>query len=215
MGVATRNGTDDLTAAETAQLVRCEATIQRGVKTYVEVGNALDTIRKGRLYRETHKTFETYCLTRWKISRCRAYELITAAEVGKGLSANGRQIPANERQARELAKATPAARLRVWEQATADGDGDQLSAAELRDIISRLPPEEQLRQVNAIETRQKRRHIERRERDGRRDRLNQGERLLKRAKDVYAGLGDEAESLLDAIDEVLAIADQIPRESVG
>jgi hypothetical protein len=75
-------------------------------------------------------------LTRWKISRRRAYELITAAEVGKGLCANGAQIPANER-------------LRVWEEATADGngDGDQLSAAELRDIISRLSPEGQRQRV--------------------------------------------------------------------
>jgi hypothetical protein len=50
-----------MTAAETAQLARCEATIQRGVKTYIEVGGALDAIRMGRLYRETNKTFEAYC----------------------------------------------------------------------------------------------------------------------------------------------------------
>jgi hypothetical protein len=139
--------TEELTAAETAELVRCEAAIQRGVKTYVEVGNALDTIRKGRSYRESHKTFEAYCQERWKINRKRASQLIIAAGIAEKLSNSVGQIPANERQARELAKATPAARLRVWEEATAGDDDDEPTAAELRDIISRLPPEGQRQRV--------------------------------------------------------------------
>jgi hypothetical protein len=38
-------------------------------------------IRDGRLYRETHGTFDDYCREGWGFSRHRASQLITAAEV--------------------------------------------------------------------------------------------------------------------------------------
>ena len=39
--------------------------IERGLETLVEVGNGLMQIRDGRLYQETHATFEEYCKERW------------------------------------------------------------------------------------------------------------------------------------------------------
>ena len=73
-----------LDATERAALTDCEATIERGLQTFVEVGTALLTIRDRRLYRAQYKTFEDYCQERWGMSRPRAYQMIDAAAVGGG-----------------------------------------------------------------------------------------------------------------------------------
>ena len=51
-------------------------------------------------------TFEEYCQERWGWSRHRSNQLIEAAEVVTDLGNHGHQttMPANERQARELAR---------------------------------------------------------------------------------------------------------------
>ena len=43
-----------LTTVERFELTKCEATIGRGLTTFVDVGLALLAIRDRRLYRETH-----------------------------------------------------------------------------------------------------------------------------------------------------------------
>ena len=54
-----------------ADLTVCEQIIERGLGTFVEVGQALVRIRNGRLYRADFPTFETYCESRWSMSRRR------------------------------------------------------------------------------------------------------------------------------------------------
>lgn len=83
-------------------LAECEATIERGVRSYIEAGEALRTIRDDRLYRETHGTFEDYCRERWGWERRRAYQLIEAADVVQNFAQLDAPIPANDAQAREL-----------------------------------------------------------------------------------------------------------------
>ena len=61
-------------------LAECEKVVERGLATFVVVGEALARIRDGRLYRESHKTFEAYCDERWGMSRPRAYQFIAAAD---------------------------------------------------------------------------------------------------------------------------------------
>lgn len=92
------------TPVETARLCELESVIERGLQTYIEVGNALMEIRDSRLYRNTHGTFEDYCLGKWGWTRMRASQLIEAAQIAVNVN-HGLQIepPANERQARELA----------------------------------------------------------------------------------------------------------------
>ena len=51
------------------RLAECEAVIERGQQTFIEVGQALMEIRDSRLYRETHATFEAYCNERWGWTR--------------------------------------------------------------------------------------------------------------------------------------------------
>src|SRR6476660_8234750 len=57
-----------LSSTESEILNACEAIIQKGIQTFVEVGNALLEIRESRLYRGQYSTFEEYCRTRWAMS---------------------------------------------------------------------------------------------------------------------------------------------------
>lgn len=75
-----------LSKEEKSSLRELERTISNGVKSFVEVGNALKAIRDGRLYREQFKTFELYVKDRWNFDRTRAYQLIDAAEIRDDLS---------------------------------------------------------------------------------------------------------------------------------
>jgi hypothetical protein len=47
--------------------------------SYIAIGEALTKIRDGKLYRETHKTFEAFTLERFGLARSSAYEYIDAA----------------------------------------------------------------------------------------------------------------------------------------
>jgi hypothetical protein len=91
-----------LTTTERKTLTKCEKTIEKGLGTFVEVGQALYDIREEKLYRDAHATFEAYCTARWELSRSRAYQLIDAAEVRQGLSTIVDILPANEAQTRPL-----------------------------------------------------------------------------------------------------------------
>jgi hypothetical protein len=49
-----------LSLAQKSRRTELENVIERGLSTFVEVGNALLEIRDSKLYRETHPTFEAY-----------------------------------------------------------------------------------------------------------------------------------------------------------
>lgn len=87
-----------LSVEERDDLKACETLISRGLTHFVDVGNALLTVRDKKLYRSEFATFEDYCRERWQIGRSHSYRLISAAEVAQ-------DIPElqYERQARELA----------------------------------------------------------------------------------------------------------------
>ena len=89
---------------------------ERGLGTFVEVGTALLAIRDGRLYRETHGSFEEYCRERWGWNRARADQMIRASIIVTELDTNVSTPPRNEAQARELARIPdPDTRALVWE----------------------------------------------------------------------------------------------------
>jgi len=94
-----------LTIGERRKLTQLEETIDRGVKSFIDVGHALIAIRDGALYSDVDKTFEGYCKKRWGFSRPHAYRLIESAKVIDNLSPMGDiDPPTNERQARVLAE---------------------------------------------------------------------------------------------------------------
>jgi hypothetical protein len=119
--------TEILNAAERAELTQLETVIERGMNTFVEVGNALAVINEQKLYRADHATFEAYCRQRWNVSRPRAYELIAAAEAVSGIP-DTLPKPGNAGQAVALARIPEARRTEVWEE-TVDRTGGNPTAA--------------------------------------------------------------------------------------
>lgn len=106
-----------LTRPERTKLTQCEATIARGLATFMEFGHALAAVREGRLYRQTHATFEAYCADRWELGRPRAYQLISAAEVAAELSTNVDTPPLREAHVRPLLSVPAERRAEVWRDA--------------------------------------------------------------------------------------------------
>ena len=82
-----------------------ELIIEKGLNTFYEVGSALAEIRDARQYKETHSTFEDYCVERWLMTRQSANRLIASTKVINNLEPIGSIIPATESQTRELSKA--------------------------------------------------------------------------------------------------------------
>ena len=123
---------EPLNSLERTSLRNAEATIEKGLGTFMDVGTALYDIREGKLYRESHKTFEKYCLKKWGFSRPRAYQLIEAAETTARLSTNCRQIPANEAQSRELSRVPEDQQAAVWED-TLERTGGKPTARDVRE----------------------------------------------------------------------------------
>jgi|SRR5271165_285227 len=96
-----------LSVIEKTTLVECEKIVDKGLKTFVEVGSALLTIRNQKLYRTTDKTFELYLERRFKISRKQGYRLMDAAITVNTLKAAGipeKELPKSEGAARVVAK---------------------------------------------------------------------------------------------------------------
>lgn len=125
-----------MTAIERAQLTELEVTIERGLSTFNEVGKSLLTIRKQRLYRESHKTFEDYCQDRWGIQRAHAYRLIESAEVVQNLSPIGDILPSTESQARPLTQLEPQAQREVWQRAVETAPEGKVTAKHVERTVT-------------------------------------------------------------------------------
>jgi hypothetical protein len=128
-----------LTAVEATDLHEMEVVIEKGLATFVEVGRALQRIRDGRLYRETHSTFEEYIRDKWGLSRSHAYRQIEAAVVATTLSPIGDiPAPATESVARELAplKDEPEQLSGAWRE-TVEQHGPKPSATQAREVVKR------------------------------------------------------------------------------
>ncbi len=107
-----------LTTGEAYELRICERSIESNIKGFVEVGNALATIREGRLYRGTHDTFESYLKARWQIGRSYASRLIGAAETLPLLPRGNNEAPIlTEAHLRPLLRFTLQDRPKVWADA--------------------------------------------------------------------------------------------------
>ena len=106
-------------------LVECEAVIERGLGTFVEVGEALLEIREQRLYRMIHGDFDTYCRDRWGFSRRRAGEFIEAADVVNRLGEISPSVaPTREAHAAALTplRDDPEAMAEVMDEVGSTGD---------------------------------------------------------------------------------------------
>lgn len=140
-----------LTAPEVDRKAQLEATIERGMQTFVEVGLALMEIRDGRLYRAEYGTFEEYCQERWGWERRHAYRLIDAAAAVENVSNwTQNQVPANEAQARPLTSLPPAQQREAWERVLETAPNGKITAA----IVTQAAKE--IRQERTEQRRQER-----------------------------------------------------------
>ncbi len=130
-----------LTTTEAATLASCEATIEQGTKTFLEVGNALSTIRDQRLYRADYGSFEEYLQERWASlgGRRVADRLIAAAEIEADLRPIGLTLE-NESQARPLTSLTPDQRREVVKEAAATAPNGKPTAAQIAKAAEKHKP---------------------------------------------------------------------------
>jgi len=131
---------DQLDVAERARLQELESIVEHGLQTFYEVGKALNEILVQKLYRETHKTFEAYCLEKWNIARRTAYQFIEAALVMENLCAIAHILPRKENQVRPLTKLSPELQIKIWQEAVESSpNGIPTGAAIKRLVDQRFP----------------------------------------------------------------------------
>lgn len=135
---------DNLTTIEHQKLAHHEAIIERGLRTFTEVGNALLAIRDGRLYRKDYSTFEEYCRRKWDMSQRHANRLVASVEVVQNLGPMGPiPPPASERQARPLTGLEPEQQREVWARAVETAPVDEkgqphITAAHVQRVADKL-----------------------------------------------------------------------------
>ena len=130
-----------LTVPERTNFAALEETIERGIKTFVDVGKALTAIRDDKLYREQFATFDEYCRTRWSYERTYVYRLMNAAETVAQIEANPAidELPQNERQVRPLKKLHPDDRAEAWQEAVEESDG-KVTQEKVEEVVARKLP---------------------------------------------------------------------------
>lgn len=117
-------------------LLGLEAVIERGLATFVEVGQALMRIRDERKYKDAGwLTFEEYCRNRWGWDRSRAYQIIDAAKMSTVVDIE------TERQARELMplKNKPDKVREIWNGLRDESveTGEPITASKVREAVQR------------------------------------------------------------------------------
>lgn len=101
---------------------KAEQTIERGLQSFVEVGEALAKVRDLRLYRDEYGTFEEYAEKKWSLTDRRLRQIIDASKVTRSLP-TGTIVPASEGQARELSGLAPDRAADVMRKAHDDTGG--------------------------------------------------------------------------------------------
>lgn len=111
------------TLNERSELEACESIIEAGRQSFLDVADALATIREKQLYKERYSSFGQYCDERWGFSKTHAYRLIKAAEVIDSLPQKVSPVgdTLSERAVRELEKVKPEKRGQVLELALQSG----------------------------------------------------------------------------------------------
>lgn len=126
---------------ESHELERCEVVIKQGLQTFIEVGQALMTIREKRLYRIGFKTFEDYCTHKWGMVQQSATRLIRAYETVTNLQSEpiGSVLPQTESQIRPLTNLEPEIQKEVWTEVVKT-HGDNITAAKVQTVVNDWKP---------------------------------------------------------------------------
>ena len=128
-----------LTVSEANRLTELETTIEKGLQTFVEVGNALLEIRDSRLYRRTHSTFEQYVKERFKMTDRRARQLMDSAEVIENLNTGTTvPFPSSESVTGPLTELPPEEQKETWKEAVETApNGKPPTAEHVKKVIKK------------------------------------------------------------------------------
>jgi len=141
-----------LSDAERARKKELDAIISRGLKTFIEVGNALLEYRESRLYRESYPTFEAWVQAKHGITRQHAGRLIAAATVANNIAGEMEPIgyiPESESVLRPVAKLSPESQRIVMLVATQTAPDHKPTAAWVKSTVDVL---EDLSATGAVDT---------------------------------------------------------------
>lgn len=144
-----------ITDDERGRLAECEAVIERGLKTFVDVGNALLQIRDDRLYRAEYGTFEDYCRLKWGFSKRYANYQIEAAKTISNLGTivpnnepvflnnpatwpAGFKLPETESQARPLTSLPAEIQREAWQRAVETAPEGKITAAHVQSVVDEI-----------------------------------------------------------------------------
>ncbi len=133
---------------ETTRFKELENTIEKGLKVFYEVGEALMEIRDFKMYRlEGFESFEDYSYEKWGMTKSYASRLIQSSKVVDNV-ANWQQtdtLPQTESQTRELAKAPEEDQAPIWGLATSETESptakDTKEAVEVYESVKEEMPE--------------------------------------------------------------------------
>ena len=106
-----------------------------GTESFCALGKALGKIRSKKLYRGNYKNFHTYCRNRWDMAPRTAYQYINAFKVVENLRNCAQVLPANEAQARPLAKCTPEKQREAWKFIVKNAPGGTITAKYIKKVV--------------------------------------------------------------------------------
>jgi hypothetical protein len=140
-----------LTASEQSELALHEQVIEAGMDVFLNVGIALATIQKKKLYRQHYDTFEAYCDGRYELTRRRAYQLIEAAAIVQSLAIEVARdptvtitiLPKTEAHAAALSEIAPDERATIWQEVVAESQetGKAITAKKIRQRVASKHPQ--------------------------------------------------------------------------
>lgn len=130
---------DLLSPMECSALTFAEATIERGLASFVEVGEALAKVRDERLYRADYGTFEDYCRERWNLTASYARDLIggSAQSVAIATVEPDAPRPSNLGQARALVGLEPDVAAKTM-KAAHEATGGKVTAKAIKSVREAL-----------------------------------------------------------------------------
>ena len=115
-------------------------------QSFYNAAMALKTLRDKKLYRETHKRFESYVEDKFGFTKRKAYYLIDAYDVVNNLKSEPMVhfLPTSERQCREVAKLPPQQQPQGWLTSVEKAGGRQPPARIIRQVVKEMKPEESM-----------------------------------------------------------------------
>jgi hypothetical protein len=126
----------ELTTAEKKKRKQLERTVE---KAFYLAGLALKELRDLRLYRNTHRSFNDYCRSRFGHSRQKSNYLIAGAEIYQNLTTNCCLVlPSTESQVRPLAPLDPLQQCQAWTAAVEKANGSVPPARLVREAARKI-----------------------------------------------------------------------------